>query len=112
MSTKLLTALRVLGSLSGVMTKTDTQTQQDPKREERKWWAVTDRFSVVNVIGYSCSPMNPNHWWCPGVGFSGMEGESLFNTKEAAVEIAIKKANAELENLKCRIEELKMLQNV
>lgn len=52
-------------------------------RESRRWWYVGDSW-IQKTTGYSCAPNNPNAWWCPEVGFSCIEGISLFATEDEA----------------------------
>lgn len=77
-------------------------------REQREFFHVGDDGRVQKVTGYSCSPMNPNYWWCPEIGVSAAEGYSLFRDRvdayaraHAAARHALEVAQANL----ARIEE-------
>lgn len=65
-------------------------------REKRQWWAVADD-DVTLVDGYSCAPNNPEMWWCPEVGFSGMEGGHLFKTEIEAINRLLDELNKRIE---------------
>lgn len=68
------------------------------QRESRKFWSITE-FGVKHVTGYSCAPANPGSWWCPEVGYSLVEGYSLFGTEKEATERALADANKKLSAL-------------
>lgn len=70
---------------------------EEMEREKRQFWAVTED-SVVKVTGFSCEK-NPDLWWCPEVGFSGLVGYSLFEDEEAALDSAILTCEKRLNDL-------------
>ena len=75
------------------------------EREQRKWWAVTDR-DVQEVTGFSCAPFYPETWWCPEVGFSGTEGYAIFMTEREALDKAIQEAERDLAELQQHLQSL------
>lgn len=76
-------------------------------REKRQWWAVTEDRDVRHVTGYSCAPKTPDAWWCPELGFSGMEGHHLFSTRDEAFAKVISELEHSMEVLQKHLEDLK-----
>ena len=40
--------------------------------------------AVLELDGYSCAPMNPDHFWCPEISYS-VPRDTIHATREAAV---------------------------
>lgn len=59
------------------------------KRKSQKFWAVDDD-RVRRVTGWSCEPKK-YLWWCPELGWTGIEGIHLFKTEMDALDVAIEK---------------------
>lgn len=54
-------------------------------REHRTFWLNNDGV-VVEAVGWSCAPDNPDCWWFPSLGFSSDRGRATRAeaSKEAA----------------------------
>lgn len=65
--------------------------------QARKWWAVTEQFTVLEVTGYSCSV--PTLWEVPELNSSMTENFNLFKTKAQALESAKREARLEIDSL-------------
>ena len=75
---------------------------------ESKSGFVVDNGVVKEVIGYSCAnpgtPFgNPDHWWCPSVGFST---SSFFDSKEKALEKAKEECLREVKNWRDKLDKI------
>lgn len=75
------------------------------ERESRKFWSITE-FGVKHVTGYSCAPANPDSWWCPEVGYSLVEGYSLFETERQALNKALSDVSLKIARLEAIRSEL------
>jgi len=58
----------------------------EPKlvRESREWWVVHDG-TVMQALGLSCAPDNPDVWWFPSIGYSMTMGYHVFAERDAAI---------------------------
>lgn len=72
-------------------------TSTTEQRESRKWWAVTEHFTVQKVTGYSCAPNSPTMWWVPEIGSSMSENHHLFETQVQALAAAVRQVKLKID---------------
>lgn len=80
------------------------------QREERKFWVITDAGIVSEEIGLKTDA--PDYWWFPrlgqpGWGTSMMVGYGCYETRELALESALRSAEKSLKFVQERIAKIK-----
>lgn len=67
-------------------------------RKNKEFWYTGDNGKTRLVTGYEVTD-KPKEWWCPEIGYTCCEGESLFKTKKEALLQIIKKLGHERETI-------------
>ena len=72
-------------------------------RTVKQFWSVTE-YGPKLVYGYACESIG--HWWCPSLGYTMIEGLSLFPSEKEAFVAALNEARQEYAVAKAKMDKL------